>query len=394
MSAAAPGGRLDVLVCTQTFHPATKAGGPVRALSGVVDAEARRHDLAVLTSNRDLGDTGPMPGTQRSPVDVDGAQVRYEDVTTVVGLLRMVAALARTRRDVLYLNSLFSPLFSLLPLLLWRLHLVRARTVLLAPRGELAEPALGHKPRKKQVAMPVIRLLVGDRRLVWQATSDGEAEDIRRAFGRAAVLRHDDPWPVPAGTPPTPATGTISLAFVGRIAPVKNPLTAIEALRGARAPVRLTMAGVLEDEDLATRCQEAIADLPDGVEVRLLGHQSHEEVAAVLRGAHGLVLPTGGENFGYAIAEALSHARFVLVPDTTPWSGMVRAGAGRFITPEPSAGNEEVLAQVSTLAGEAAADWGHRAGELYRAGYVAQRDDRGSLFEQAWRLTSDGPDET
>ena len=53
------------------------------------------------------------------------------------------------RVDLVYLNSVFSPLFTMLPLLSQRLRLIPCRPILLAPRGELAPGALAIKPLKK-----------------------------------------------------------------------------------------------------------------------------------------------------------------------------------------------------------------------------------------------------
>ena len=54
-----------------------------------------------------------------------------------------------TEYDVLYLNSLFNPVFTLLPLLLWQTGLLRGTSLVIAPRGELSARRVANQESSK-----------------------------------------------------------------------------------------------------------------------------------------------------------------------------------------------------------------------------------------------------
>nr|WP_269745588.1 glycosyltransferase family 4 protein [Leucobacter komagatae] len=99
----------------------------------------------------------------------------------------------------------------------------------------------------------------------------------------------------------------LKLVGVGGLVPHKGPLAALDAMielnaRGIDAS--LTWAGVGPlDQALLERSVAA------GVRERLclLGHVDPEALGDVLLAHHMFVLPTDGETFGVAIAEALGH---------------------------------------------------------------------------------------
>lgn len=380
---------MKVLLAGAYYPPALKAGGPVRSISGLVTAESAQHKITIVTSDRDLGDTRPMEGISASPVARDGATVHYRDSSRTWRLLQLFVRLGRRQSDILYLNSLFSFSFSILPLALWRLGLIRARLLIIAPRGELSHSALAIKSTKKAAVLPLLRLALSGTRITWQATSETELVDIQRFSKRARIVRHDNPWPQPKSSPPT-REGPLRLAYVGRIAAIKNPITAILALKDVRTPLTLTMAGVPESPALQSACEAAARHLGPNVNVDFVGHQSSEGVQLILENAHGLILPTSGENFGHAIAEALAQGCVILVPRTTPWSPLIAEGAGHFISPQPSSLNVRLLSQ---LASETEVSWIQRSRQaltVYDRHWRKQVERRQSLFDSACEMYRTG----
>lgn len=337
---------MKILVAAGTFPPATKSGGPARSISGVVSAESHDHEITVLTSSRDLGDKHPMPGTSGSPISRLGAVVYYLNKSQPLQLVQCMLIQGRSCKDVLYLNSLFSLWFSLLPLTLWRLRLLRARTLLIAPRGELSPAALRIKGTKKRLALPFIMMALRGRSVVWQGTSETEAANIRHLTRSSRIIQYANSWPMPSEVLPAKSS-VLTIVYLGRIATIKNPITALDALREIKAPVEFAMVGTPENTILQRQCEEVAAELPSNISIAFSGHQSPEEVHRILSKAHVLILPTDSENFGYAIAEALSTGCVPLIPDTTLWSQLVNEGIGKFITTEPSPGNRNVLRELS-----------------------------------------------
>jgi len=82
----------------------------------------------------------------------------------------------------MYVNSLWEPYFSLLPLILSALRILPVQAVLLAPRGELSVGALSLKARKKRWFLRVWRPLLSHVNLTWHASTEMEAATSGQSF--------------------------------------------------------------------------------------------------------------------------------------------------------------------------------------------------------------------
>lgn len=372
--------KASVLLLSVHFPPARQAGGPIRSIAGLVERESPYHAITVVTSNRDLVDPEPLElNLTETPICRLGASVHYCEPSSMAAHARRLRRIGNQGFDILHLNSLFSPKFSILPLLMWRIGLIDANRVILAPRGELGSAALRVKRWKKKLALPLVNLLAKHPKVTWQATSDSEARDIQRHGSRRRILRHDNPWPQPANITP-PKDEQLHFVFVGRIASIKNPGTVIDSFRGVSSPVRLTFAGVDEDVDLSASLKAAAQTLPQNVDVDFAGHLDSHTLDGLLSRAHALILPTGGENFGHSIAEAFAHGCFVLVPDTTPWTKLILAGGGYEISSEPSATNRSLVAKITTLSRATIGEHCSTALRLYTDLWSQHEGHRRSLY--------------
>ena len=322
-----------VRVLAPYFTPAVNGGGPIRTLDALTRTAPEGLDIEVLTSDRDLGCAERLPvphGTVR-----DGRRrIRYLDVRGIAGIGRLARAVRRPVYDVLYLNSVFDARFAVLPLALRRGGLMPTCTFLVAPRGEFDPGALTVKSTKKRVFLAAARWAGVFRGLVWHASTQLEAEHIRRVVGPDAVVvvrENETDLPVRALREPVPEPEPLRVVTIGRISPKKRLHLLIEALGSVDAPVHLTVIGPDDDAHYARRCRTIAAGLPPSATVVFRGALPHDEVMRQLAACHAMVTATAGENFGHTIAEALSAGRPVLLPDTTPWSGRVRAGAGEVV---------------------------------------------------------------
>lgn len=92
------------------------------------------------------------------------------------------------------------------------------------------------------------------------------------------------------------------LTFVGRLAPEKAPLWAIECARRSDRPLKI--AGVIEDAHRGYAAK-VLAQCNDGVEY--LGPMGRSDLSNLLRGSTGLLMPlTWDEPFGLVVVEALA----------------------------------------------------------------------------------------
>jgi glycosyltransferase involved in cell wall biosynthesis len=332
MSATA--GRPTVLLAMGAMWPGAGANGPVQSCLNLVDALGSDYDFRIIARDRPFGPSAPRPDT-KTGVWVDRSKfnafyVRPENFTPAY----FFRLLAEVPHDLVQLNGFFDREFTI-PILAGRRFAGRSRRpALLSPRGEFAPGALQISPRRKHLYLKggrILGLLDG----VWlQATTEREREDIATALPgfRHIVVAPDIPTRVEAEGGSRQARmkqkGHLRLVFIGRISPMKNLDFALTVLSKVKSPVEYEIIGPVEDENLWRRCQELVQSMPAHVTVRVRGVASQAEVRAALREADGFFLPTRGENFSYAIVEALSEGTPVLISDRTPWNAVLTAGAG------------------------------------------------------------------
>lgn len=336
-----------VTVMAPYFVPAVDGGGPVRTLDALTLAAPDHFDVRVITRDRDLGARERLPVPRRARLG--RRSVHYIDTRGVVGCVRLARALRTGRPDIEYLNSVFDARFSILPLLLRRMGLHRSGTLVLAPRGEFDPGALAIRSGKKRLYLHAARALGLFRNVVWHASDETEAGNVRSVLGadtRIVVRENETRLPPRADHSTPPETDDLRLAVLGRIAPKKRVHLLLEALiaLAPTTPITVQIIGPTDDLAYARRCRSLADRLNDSVTVEWIGSVPHERVLALLSQAHALVSPTAGENFGHTIAESMAAGRPVILSDTTPWSARVSAGGGTVV------GNDSVSAWAHVLA--------------------------------------------
>lgn len=332
--------RLRVLVSAPLFPPAFRGGGPIRTLAALVATAPHDVAVAVVCGDRDLGAPEKLPVPRRDWLPQGGARIRYVDRRRPDSVLRALASAPPP--DVVYVNGLFDPIFSML-VRAWARR--RGIQVLLAPRGELAPGALAIHAGRKRTFLRVAAASGLDAGVVWHASSSREAADVRAAVGDdATVVVREDDHALPRHAARSAASpGPLRLVFVSRLVPNKGLDVLLEALALVDEPWTLDVHGIPEDVEHAERCRE-LADAPE-LRGRVAFHGPLEPHAVRdAFAAHDLfAFPTAFENFGHVIAEALSVGCPVLAPDTTPWTPRLGAGAGGVVDSLESAAWTEAL---------------------------------------------------
>jgi glycosyltransferase involved in cell wall biosynthesis len=317
------------VIFAPSYPPAFLGGGPARTLSALVRSAPRSNDISVFTPNRD------SDGTDLS-VEADvwvpeySARVMYVSANSVRLFLRGLKELRNTSPDVIYINSFFNWKFSILPQFLSKFHFFGTPKILLAPRGEFDPGALAIRARKKSFylfAYRILRLHIG---VTWHASAEMEAGAIRRLWGRKArVLIRENETSLPTlAREPSTHEGPVRIAFLGRLAPKKGLLVALEALAGTRLPAIFDIYGPEEDTNYVKACREVASQLPQNVMVRFHGAIRPEIVPETLQEYDCMLVPTAGENFGHVIAESLSASCPVICSSMTPWTDRLKAGGG------------------------------------------------------------------
>ncbi|MEM9249549.1 MAG: glycosyltransferase [Pseudomonadota bacterium] len=200
--------------------------------------------------------------------------------------------------------------------------------LVISPRGMLSAEALAFSAARKRAmwALAQGRALRGA--ACFHATSEAEAEDIRRVGLTApiAILPNGIDCTAPEATP------TRTILHLGRLHPKKGIDRLIDAwasVAPAHPHWRLRIVGPSEQGTRTALKAQAHALGAPRVSFEDALHGA--EKAAAFRDAGLFVLPSLNENFGMVVAEALAAGVPVVTTRGTPWSGMEQARCGWWV---------------------------------------------------------------
>lgn len=322
--------RQRILVSVDWFPPAFRAGGPIRSVFNLVSLLSKSYDVWVVTGAYDLGEETALdvPVNTWNTIEFGENTIQVIHWTRVHWNSKSWNRLVKELKpDWLYLNSVFSKHFTLLPLQSARR--VRTIRVVLAPRGMLGAAALGLKPLKKRIFLAFARATGMFRDIRWHVSTSRERDEVLGQFmgAQCHVAQNIPMIPVLAGEPRD--SEYWELVSVGRIHRVKNLHFGLEALLNTPSlrPVKITFIGPIED---VVYHQEllAMAQNQDRIAVEFTGGMAHTELTAFWNKAHYFISSTTQENFGHAIVEAWAHGCPVLISDQTPWRALESKGIG------------------------------------------------------------------
>lgn len=326
--------KLNIIIFSDYYFPSYSAGGPIRSTSNIVEQLGEEFHFKIVTRDRDLGDcthhSGIVANTWHS---VGKAQVFYLSPKNLS--LKTFRHLIRSiNPDIIYLNSFFSPVFTIKPLFLQRLGLIPNIPVIVAPRGEFSTGALAIKSFKKHIYLKTSKMLGLYRNVFWQASSEYEEKDIRHWFEncREVIVAPNIPSSI-MGLRTTLSNhkkiaGNLKIVFLSRISRMKNLSGALMMLKELNGKLQFDIYGPLEDVNYWIECKKIMNLLPDNIKVQYMGAVEHNKVNNVIREYDLFFLPTLGENFGHVILEALVAGCPVLISDKTPWRDLEEKNLG------------------------------------------------------------------
>lgn len=323
--------RKRVLIFTDYYLPGYKAGGPIRSIHNLVNSLNKEFHFLIITRDRDLGSDGPYNSIKVDEWNrFDHTSVFYAspDVLTFRGIRNVIHNL---KFDLVCLNSFFSPTFTGLPLMLFKVYRDNCTPVIVAPRGEFSKGALEIKPFKKRLYIAFVKLIGLYNHVIWQATAMNEMHDIIREFGANESQIEVAPNVLPAyeltafskssDNPSKNSLDRLKIIFLSRISRKKNLDFLIDLLRDVNSPVELKIYGPIEDELYWKECLKIKDQLTGETLVTYCKDIQPQEVPKVFNENDLFVFPTKGENFGHVIYESLSAGTPVLISDQTPWKG-------------------------------------------------------------------------
>ena len=351
-----------------------KYGGPSVAIRAMTEALVDRgHAVTVATTDTPgdaaAGRTGPL---SRAEVN-GGVTYRYFEQGPggrwmfSWGLTRWLAREVHTFHAV-HVHGLFQ--YPTIP----ACRFARAQHVpyIIRPLGMLDAWSLAQRAWKKRPYLALIERSHIRNAAAIHATSEAEAGHVRHAGATRVVV-------IPLGVDPpsaklhrSPRSGDglpLRLLFLSRLHPKKGIPVLLDAVQRARAagvPVVVTLAGSGEaayESDLrAMAVSLGIDDI-----VTWAGHVEGKQKADLLASSDLFVLPSSQENFGIAVAEALSAGMPVLASREVAIADELQAaGAGRSLPIDARTFADAIIdyarrPEARLAAGRAAADFARRS---------------------------------
>jgi glycosyltransferase involved in cell wall biosynthesis len=327
---------LKVLYVTPSFAPAWSYGGPTES-----SYQLCRHLAAagcrveVLSTDAD-GLERVLAVETRRPVEMaPGLVVRY-----CRRLLRHSVSPALARRlfrsvkssDIVHLQAVYS--FPTVPTLL--ACRVLDKPLVWSPRGALQRWEGTRRAGAKRLWDMTCRAIAPPG-MVMHVTSEQERRDSAMCMPgvEAAVIANG--VPVPEQVVHTPGDERLRLLYLGRFDPKKgldNLFRACRILSDVRFGYSLEIAGSgpphYEKSIKALAEQLSLDD-----HLKFLGNISRDRLAEVFQRADVLVVPSHGESFGIAVAEALAHEVPVIASKGTPWQRVEEHGCGLWVDNDP-----------------------------------------------------------
>lgn len=340
-----------ILILCDWFLPGYLAGGPIQSIATLSKQLGTELDLKIITTDRDFR-SGKAYGNVKINewTSFEGRTVFYVSPGNMNPdfILKLIED---TPHDTLYLNSLFSKLFTIYPLK-WKQQDKLDSTIVLAPRGMLRDGALAVKPLKKQLFLLYAKFTGLFKNVHWQSTSAEETAEIKKRIGDKVQVSEVPNFPAVAGEIKSieKHSDSLRLCFIARMVDIKNLNFAIEVLKEVKnITVTFDIYGPKEDEAYWNLCESNSKTLPTNITFTYKSVLKPEEIGATISHYHALFLPTQTENFGHIIAETFSNGRPVLISDQTPWRRLEAKQVGYDIALDNKAAFIEAIHALAAL---------------------------------------------
>lgn len=316
-----------IIIFIDWYVPAYKAGGPIRSVYNLVETLKNEFNFYIITSNSDIDGVKLSSIEENKWTKQDDVQVLYlplEDINRK----RLIKEVTDINPSKIYLNSLFSANFTLLPLLLFR----NKHETIVAPRGMLGKESLAIKSTKKKVFLTTSKVLGLYRNVTWHVSSILEAEEVKKVFGLNTKIKVASNLTLVSNdfSLLNKKKGELSILMVGRVVPIKNIHFFISELLNlsSESKVKVSIVGPIEDEAYYNECLTIVKKLAKNIKVVFLGAIPPLEISNLYNQHHLLVSTSLNENYGHSIAEALTFGRPIIVSNNTPWKNLKELGIG------------------------------------------------------------------
>lgn len=250
--------------------------------------------------------------------------------------LKLYFFLKKHRPEIVFINGFFSINSSLIPYLI---SILLKNKIIISPRGMLKNTALKNNNIIKLLVLKLYKLFLSDY-VVFHATNSLEREEIIQIFGNKSkiyIISDIPPLQIAYNFKEFPKKkNEIDLLYLARIDGLKNLKFILKILykiyRNNRISYKINfnIAGEISDQLYWNECINTIENLKqfENLKINYLGKLDKNQIDVIFKKMHLLFLPTNGENYGYSIAESLSHSIPVLISDKTPFRNLDKIDFG------------------------------------------------------------------
>ena len=216
----------------------------------------------------------------------------------------------------------------------WAVKKKSSCLLVISPRGTLSEDALQSSRWKKRIIWHLWqRRVLMDAHCI-HVTSEAEFRQVRKIGVKApvSIIPNGIKLPNLIGNSTVPEREVRKLLFLGRITPIKGVdilLNAWSIIQERFPTWELEFIGP-DDRGYLKEMKNLAREL-NVKRTHFIGPLYGKKKSDAFSGADLFVLPTHSENFGMAVAEALSHEVPVIVSKGAPWDEIVKEDCGWWI---------------------------------------------------------------
>ncbi len=313
-----------LIIFIDWFYPSYKAGGPIKSVFNIVSILKDSHEIRIITSAYDIDGT-KVSLEHNQLVKQEGYEIIYLTKENQKSI-RIKSLVYEFKPDLIYLNSVFSVNFSILPLYWFRLKF----KIIIAPRGMLGAGALKIKAVKKSIFLRLGKSLLFSQSIIWHASSDLEENEIKGTIGKNARVQVAQNLSNPVcnrdKSSANKKRGELKLVFLSRISEKKNLLFILQLLtKHPELNITLDIYGPIEDSRYWEECSAYILKHE---RINYVGIVEPNCIFETLQQYHFSVLPTRHENYGHSIAESITSLVPVLISNNTPWTELRKFNVG------------------------------------------------------------------
>ena len=362
-----------IISFTDYYWPGYKAGGTIRAFMNQVEYLKNDFEFFIVTRNTDYTETTPYSDIIPDQWNNISPNVNIFYASAANHKLGLFNRLIKERNySVVYIHLLFGFWYSLLPLILAKMHNY-ARIIVVA-HGVLGQGALGVKSGRKKFFLSLMKAFGCYKGIIFHSVISHETADIRQHIGKNVQIAEARELPrkitsLPVRKPKI--AGKLTIVTVARISPEKNQLYALEILSQCRNhQIQYDIIGPVYDESYWNRCKTLMDTMPANISVTYRGSVNSEKILEELQNYDVMLLPTTGENFGHTILESFMAGCPVIISDRTPWRNLESSGIGWDISLDTPNQFKEAIDYFASLGNEEFNVFSGRAYDFAQA-YIA-----------------------